>query len=496
MIKEQLNFRIELVDKSNEELSDKFARDFVHSLGLKTFSGTWSTIELDSHVINEFVNKAKTLLLNKLGRFNGFSSLVQYIQEEDNETIDWYELRSDKSMAIVDYGEIITCKADKMSPNVHIASGWSYNIFVSEKFKRVVETSGLTGLDFVWLKDIGKFQAPQWFLPVILKPLGRGIDHPWFDINTLRGPNSFQPTDSKFRHGINQFRAGQIKKDINIDSLHRDIINFFDPEMLSIVSFHRFLRDFTPNTDFAFTWKEGDRDRKSDGLFLQDRVLCISKKAKDILLQNKLIEKNNINPIEIIDEPAEKTRILDGKGEFPTPFYSYAHVELSSLKNKLEHQWEEFNKVVKPDKVISINQAIKLLIEAKRNRPDDFQKPLAKTEVSIDIVGSLPAYWIEILKKSNGCEINSECVLVPLQQLEQFGKEKEKWCRGVEEEFPINLIPIGYVGDGDWYSLETRPSSTQDAKVKRISHETCHPIDEWNSIADFIYDMLYSYHNL
>ena len=189
-------------------------------------------------------------------------SLIQYIEEDENTDIEWYELKSNNSISIVDYGEIITCKADKMSPNMHTASGWSYNIYISERFKQVVENSGLTGLDFVWLKDVGKFRAFQWFLPVIKKSIGRGIDHPWLDSKTLRGSGSFQPTDPKFRCGTYRFKASQIRKNTKLDDLHKDIVSLFDPEILTIMSFRRFLRDFIPNDDFAFTWNEGDRNRK------------------------------------------------------------------------------------------------------------------------------------------------------------------------------------------------------------------------------------------
>jgi hypothetical protein len=67
MVKKHLSFRIELTDKDwkNQvtiDKSDDFARQFCTSFGLKTFSGTWSNIGLDSPRIYEFVEEAKKLI--------------------------------------------------------------------------------------------------------------------------------------------------------------------------------------------------------------------------------------------------------------------------------------------------------------------------------------------------------------------------------------------------------------------------------------------------
>ncbi len=47
--------------------------------------------------------------------------------------------------------------------------------------RRPSSVSGLTGLDFLWVRDLGRYQAPQWYAAIAQRPLGHGLDHPWFD---------------------------------------------------------------------------------------------------------------------------------------------------------------------------------------------------------------------------------------------------------------------------------------------------------------------------
>lgn len=62
----------------------------------------------------------------------------------------------------------------------HVAhGGWEH--YVSEAFRAAVEEEGLTGLEFLWVRDVGRFRAPQRYEALPPAALGRGLDHPWFD---------------------------------------------------------------------------------------------------------------------------------------------------------------------------------------------------------------------------------------------------------------------------------------------------------------------------
>jgi hypothetical protein len=502
MIKEFLSFRIELVNPINENESDQFAREFVHSLGLKTNSGTWSGIDLDSPMINTFISRSKDLIGNGDAKFDGFCTLTQRLVDDSN--VEWYELKAIKPLAIEDCDEITTCKADKMIPNLNIAHGGFYNVFVSEKFMNVVKENNLTGIDFVWVKDVGRFKANQWYIPVAINALGRGFDHPWFNPLTLKGSSSNQPIEPEFRCGTNNFNISQIKKNNVFDrELQHDIISLFDQDVLSIISFRRILRDYVPNTDFAFVWHSTDYERKRGdcGVFFQEkdmlckqRGLCISRRAKEILIKSKLITESDLETIKVYDSIPDGIELLDGKSQLPSPFFSFTNIDFDDLKEKAEAEWVKFSLKQKPIKKITFNQALKCLLETKKIRPEDFNKAPSKNEIN-KVNVKLPSYWVEILEKSDGCYLNSECTLVPMREIEQFSQDRQGYSEEVYEDYAQNLIHIAHSMNGDWYSLEITTDAPTDSKVLRISHETCEPIEEWDTIAMFIFDMLTDYGN-
>ena len=379
-----------------------------------------------------------------------------------------------------------------MPPNLNVAHGWYYNIYLSERLKRIAEDNSLTGIDFLWVKDIGRFQAQQWYIPVLQYTLGRGIDHPWFDSTTLQGPNSNQPTHPIFRCGTSHFKVSQIKKDVIFEKkVYSEIISLFDPNILYISSYRRFLREYLPKTDFAYIWRTGELNHSGDAI-LRQRDLCISRRAKDILLQNKIISVNQLEPICIYDSLPEGVEIINENLPYPIPSYSKSNIDIGSLKVKLDIEWKKYLSKPKQNKKITIQQALSLLTKSTKNRPHDFRKALSKRELELNAF-SLPEYWLEILNKVNGCFLNEECELIPLKDIEEFTKDRQAYLHEVNENYSQDLIHVGMCVNGDWYSIKKDDSSSTDSVILRISHETCQPIEQWESIATFLYDMLSDY---
>src|ERR1035437_2789816 len=74
------------------EVSDAFSKKFIHSLGLKAQSGCWSEIDLDSPVINDFLDKAGALIDEGKAVFYGSNQLIQQLIDDDIIPWEWYEL--------------------------------------------------------------------------------------------------------------------------------------------------------------------------------------------------------------------------------------------------------------------------------------------------------------------------------------------------------------------------------------------------------------------
>lgn len=478
MISERLTFRLEKIDTDNELEEDEFSKKFVRSFGLKVESGVWGTIDLKSPVIDEFIKSSKYYIENGIARFRGLCSIEQQII--DNDTIEWYQIYNYTNSIETSDGYILSCKADRMSPTIHVVCGDGYNQFVSERFKKVVEYNSLTGLDFLWVKDTGKFKAAQWYFPLALKPLGRGIDHPWFDSKTLTGDVSFQPTSSKWRNGVWNFDAEQIKENPPFMSeIEKEIISLFEPGYLSIITYRSFLREYLPNVDFAYMWNS-----------IGDMQLCVSKKGKEILLKSGVISKQDLVPIEILDELPDYAELLDGKGELPLPYFAPKEVE--RMKAVIEFEWKKHSMKEKPIKIIKPQDIIKMLKSAKRKNVADFNKP-AKEQTISAVENIFPELLTEVYKISDGCYLNSECEMIKIKDLSEFNLEKNTYCKDMDDEYEIKYFHFASAPDGDWFSFDLNSDKDAEIKVYRITHEGGIVIEEWKTVVEFLYDMLTGY---
>ncbi|MWC29860.1 SMI1/KNR4 family protein [Paenibacillus sp. MMS18-CY102] len=136
-----------------------------------------------------------------------------------------------------------------------------------------------------------------------------------------------------------------------------------------------------------------------------------------------------------------------------------------------------------------MNQALALVNSEKRRRREDFCKRLSKKELN-DNNFHIPTNWIELLKKTNGGCLSTECELVPLNDIQTFTREKLKEGKGFDEEYSDNRISIAVRGDGDWYDLVLIDDYSCDCPVFQVTHEGGGILREWENIASFIYDMI------
>jgi hypothetical protein len=144
------------------------------------------------------------------GRVNGFGYYEELIDDERT-PVEWFivhpignadgfeSLSWDLQEPIKEDNVHLRVRADRMKPGIHLG-GAIYPVYVSERFKAVVEAHRLTGIEFVWCRDIGKYRAPQWYYPVCRECLGRGLDDPWIDTSKLNGVGG-ETLDPRGRHG-------------------------------------------------------------------------------------------------------------------------------------------------------------------------------------------------------------------------------------------------------------------------------------------------------
>lgn len=498
MQKDQLTFHLTRrgLDTWSEE-SDAFSQDFIHSLGLKVQSGCWCDIDLDSPEIHDFIKKAWRLIAEGKAEFYGYNMLRQRLVEDDATHFDWYCLQPSFDFAPSYQSDgVATIKAYTMPPNSHVAL--TDIAYVSERFKSVVEEHDLTGLDFVWVKDTGKFRAVQWFIPVALRPLGRGVDHPWFNPATLKGSDSWQPRSRQLRTGVWSFDHTQLKPGLRFENpIYAKIFDLYNASPpsfidLEIRSYLRFLRADIPETDFAFVWRGGDI--KLRGVTRRQKGLCMNRKARDILLEHRIVSEDELEPILILDDVPDGCELLDGIAPMPNPVFTPAEIE--DLKQKLASDWQKHLLVEKPVRAVSMKEVLKLLRREKKKRPEDFAKGMGRTKGS-NVETGLPRNWLTILSVSDGCHLNRECTLVSTDEMAELSEEKSELVSSAFDEYPYDCahIPVGTAFDGDWFSLESKSSEAVDSRVFRVSHEDLSIVFEWDSIPLFLFDMLTGFYD-
>lgn len=486
MIKEYIYFSIGFedvnwADEDEQVKRNAFVKEFMDPFNIKCGFAGQGRVALDMLNIDLFLDKlqqyreSKNLL---------FSKNCAYVHDYEGES-EWYKYLPSRAIGTTNYdGCVLTCKASNIPANINVGCGIFGYTFVSNKFKEVIEDSKLTGLEFLWCKDIGRFAPPkQWYMAIATEFIGRGLDAPWFDVNSEGIPQS-----EKYPHGFgrigltSRIPAKCILKDAPIPLRLKRYLSMCDIEKFNFSFNERFLKEYLPTTDFAF------------GYFPGWQGFYIRKNAIDILLHSHLISKADLRPVVILDKLPEAATQLDDKECIPA--FNYGHkryigenITFEELKNIHEQARKAYENIPKLPKIITMKQALSLVNMEKRSRPEDFKKRLTDKELMKYNI-KIPFNWVELLKKSNGGYLSSDCYLVSICDIEPFTMEKLKEGKSFYEKYPKNRISVAKRPDGDWYDLVIDADSDVDCNVVLVTHEGGDILREWESIATFIYEMI------
>jgi hypothetical protein len=147
----------------------------------------------------------------------------------------------------------------------------------------------------------------------------------------------------------------------------------------------------------------------------------------------------------------------------------------------------------KPD----LKRSLSLLRQVKKNRPEDFAKPVQKA--SLEKLRSalplpLPESWVKVLSVSNGGVFgidDNDCEIIPLEELPRFHQELYAMGKEAFEDYPEHYLNVGTTAGGDYFALELDGEGEHaDCPVVLFSHETCHIEQRWENIPAFLEDVL------
>ena len=149
------------------------------------------------------------------------------LSDDESTPCEWFRLSTKYYENSIDGGffEIEYCSTGRMPKDVNALA----RAYVSEDFKRAVEQYQFTGVEFIWLRDTSRRPARQWYRIIPHNPIGRGLDHDWFDPRTLAG-RDLQASDPVKRRGVNIFPQRQFKQGVGFgDPVKDGLLALFPP---------------------------------------------------------------------------------------------------------------------------------------------------------------------------------------------------------------------------------------------------------------------------
>lgn len=434
MLREKISWIVDCLDKSDEYHK---SRAFVHSFGLKCDSVGWCSMEIkddkDIELIEEIGEKIREV---------GGRGRCCYEKEEFDVDTEWYLL---KPSASCEYEYERGIKGYKIAKKNHMADAGDF-IVANQKFVDYCVENQFSGVDFVFVKDIGRYKSDTHYAIIptdcVLKATSFAIELP--TIHNIARRNICEKIDEL---------GGNL---VSISKSFKTMQFVFIPIMIS--------KDDENENDFCYVAYE--EYGRVDTL--------VRKKVADKLLENNLVKKSELVAVRYCDLEKHKELMANcRKNEF---------IEADTIKEWAKNR-EKYEKKNKPVFTPNEKDAVKKLRKAKKERPEDFDKGL-KTKLLEEMDDSLVVLK-SIYKISNGCFLDDEFELFKYELIQsetaEFFEDNSS-DEVVFEELQLNNSHIiGRVMNGD--SIIIR----QDKSVIIYDHE-----DPFNSVVyDNIWGLLF-----
>src|SRR5262249_13161165 len=135
------------------------------TLAARNIRGNWE-FDLDTPKLPELVTLLERLHKQKRA-WMGYVEINERLVEDAKTQPEWFLLEPDTQSHIdacflrwVNEEQVYPFgNAASAQPGLHVADWGPDSLLVSERFKDVVEKYRLTGLEFLWIRDSGRFRA-------------------------------------------------------------------------------------------------------------------------------------------------------------------------------------------------------------------------------------------------------------------------------------------------------------------------------------------------
>ena len=449
---------ISLIINSDKDGEEKEHKSFLKSIGIKSDSVGWCELNLNDSDAEEKIEKICNYAKDKFR-----SVRVWYEWKEDCEEADWY-IYEPKQMSV----DIRVWKEVKVPSSIH-RNGWTYHsivdginaykipkgvsiiqfddmkatsAIVSEKFRECVLNNQLTGMSFVWARDKGRYQAPNYYRTVNMKV----YDEKKIFVSIVEMSTKIR-TKKNNVYGPNW--SWLVKHNLILDHLTVPVL----------------FKGAAPQEDVT-EWNWG---------------FIFSKRAVECLLKENIISKENLSPCRFVNE------VPDYYDSFLKHYSNGTSVNevIEKLSDEemqeIQEEYEKFSKKERPVREAKHKEVLAALKNAKKQNPDNFFKPIKKAAKE-SLIGTKYEALLPYLSISNGMCFEEIEVLT----YEDMKEETIEYLKCREQEDTLELpegIQIGVSGAGDYIILTSE-------KVIRYSHEDWSVENEWKNIDLFIMELL------
>ncbi len=448
-----MNFKEHLtwiLDKRSHKLNDdKYQEniDFVHSLGKKCDCVGWSELDMDEPDANEVLDKIQVFCKEQGWRARGW-----YERTYRDVESDWYELKPEdfKDNTVLDVfpvetetGEKIYLETISAFHEINVAPKDCHNICVPDRFRNACINNGITGVDFCWVQDKGRYEAEQYFYIFPHKNIPRII---------------YDRSIDKKQTARLQSLGGYLPKIASI---------FYNLDHIHLQDCY--LKEDMPLGGIACVYCSSADD------FCGRYKILIHKATAEMLVNEKALSWSNLFPACIVDKCPDGYD-FDKTDVAPIPTKEYME---SCFK-----AYETLKAKGRPEYIVKEKEALKFLRKTKSERRSDFNKSLSK-KCAESITDSIYSHILPYYSVNDGGRLSDEYTF--LSYADSL-KETKNFFENLEKEELLEMKPDGVViatcADGDSVLF------TRDQRVIRFSHEAPDIVSVWQNIAKFFVDAI------
>lgn len=309
---------------------------FYRTLGLRA-SGPWAALDPLAPKSARTLERLELFVRSGAARL-AEARLHESMTAAELDACEWFELgnrffKGDPGFTLWD--DYPSCRSAAVPDGIHLFA----HCVVSARFRALVRTRRLRGLEFLRVKEKSRKPKLAWFVALPRAPLGQGVDHPWFDRARWEAHLRAHPAltrDQDATRPPGYFAGAWVRDDAyRCVPLLAQLLRILPEKSevpltgLTVLPVARYWRKRVPASDFAYVPLGRDGPNR-EGKVLRFRGLCASRRARNALMSAGLLRSQEAAPLLLVDAPPAWAPNLDRLHPAAPPAYTDA--ELARLR--------------------------------------------------------------------------------------------------------------------------------------------------------------------